>query len=254
MSAISLAFHQFFLSLHQHNTKLKIMKKHIVTTLLSCMMAVSCFAQHGWAAMESITLDECPTSYGKYSAKPVIKDYALVKVEIFFNGSLMQEIYPPADETSLVMPVYEETADKLIHFPDANNDGYRDIFVGYGGSRTNNALFLFNPKVNKFVRCKSADGLQGVVFCPQEGAVYNGGSNSAWEYSITRYEWKGMVLNETAELNITNNIDDYNKNAMGSYHKTYPYVLMQRNGKIKRARKVTELPIKWQRIIKRLLP
>lgn len=230
------------------------MKKLLFTGLLLCVITIPIHAQHGWAAIESIRLEDCPSEYGGYSARAVIKDHALVKVNVYRDGNLLQELYPLVGEYSLAMPVYEDSADKLIHFPDANNDGYRDLFVGYGGSRTNNVLFLWNSKTNKFERCKSADELQGVVFCPQENAIYNGGSSSAWEYSITRHEWKGSVLNETARLEITNNIDDYNKNAMGSYHKTYPYVLFERNGKIKRARNIKELPAKWQRIIKDFLP
>ena len=229
------------------------MRKALFCLMLSCVSLAVCQAQHGWAAIDGIMLKDCPTEYGEYSAKAVVKDYLLTEVRVYSNGNLLQTIRPKGEDDMLAAPVYAESADQLVHFPDANNDGYRDLFVGPGGSRSMNSLFLWNPASNRFELCPSAADMQNPLFCPQEGAIYDGGSNSAWEYYISKAEWNGMELNPTENLEITNNLADYNKHADPEYRKTHKYVLTKDNGKVLKTNKVKDLPVGWQRAIKKLI-
>lgn len=226
-------------------------RKKVLAWLVASTLSLSCQAQHGWAAAEFMSLSDCPAEYGDYSAKVIVEDYALVEVKVYFNGSLLQVLRPEKDEETLAMPI--DPADNLIHFPDANNDGYRDIYVGPGGSRTFNTLFLWNPQSNRFERCKTEDNLQNILFCPQEDCIYVGGSNSAWEFSVTRSEWKGNELRQTATLDITQNLADYNRQADPKYKKTHSYVLTEKNGSVTKTNNPTKLPVRWQRAMNRIL-
>ena len=228
------------------------MRKLFFAVLLSCVSLAVCQAQHGWAAIDGILLKDCPTEYGEYSAKAVVKDYVLAEVRVYSDGRLLQTIRPKDEDDVLAAPVYAESADQLVHFPDANNDGYRDLFIGPGGSRSMNSLFLWNPASNRFELCPSAADMQNPLFYPQENAIYDGGSNSAWEYYISKAVWEGKELKYAESLEIVNDLKDYNKNADPEYQKTHRYVLTKENGRQVKVNRLKDLPANWQRVVKLL--
>ena len=51
------------------------MRKALFCLMLSCVSLAVCQAQHGWAAIDGIMLQDCPTEYGEYSAKAVILQF-----------------------------------------------------------------------------------------------------------------------------------------------------------------------------------
>lgn len=229
------------------------MRRALFCLVLYGLMTCACWAQHGWATIDGILLKDCPTEYGEYSAKAVIKDYLLTEVRVYSNGKVLQTIRPKGEDDMLAAPVYAENADQLVHFPDANNDGYRDLFVGPGGSRTQNTLYLWNPETSRFERCPSAGDLQNPVFCPREGAIYDGGSNSAWEFALIRYVWQGSQLVETHTLDVVSDVADYNRHADPQYRKTHAYVLAPKSGRTLKTNSRSELPAKWQKMLKLIL-
>lgn len=229
------------------------MRRALFCLVLYGLMTCACWAQHGWATIDGILLKDCPTEYGEYSAKAVIKDYLLTEVRVYSNGKVLQTILPKGEDDMLAAPVYAENADQLVHFPDANNDGYRDLFVGPGGSRSMNSLFLWNPTSSRFELCPSAADMQNPLFCPRENAVYDGGSNSAWEYYISKSVWNGNVLNPKENLEITDNLADYNKHADPEYKKTHKYVLTKEDGKVLKTNRVKDLSVCWQRAVRMLV-
>ena len=229
------------------------MKRILFSLMLLCAVSGVCLAQHGWHAIDAITLDQCPTEYGGMTAVPVIEDYVLKAVKVYQNGDLLQIITPEDEDDVIAGPVYDSPEYQLVHFPDADNDGHRDLFVGTGGSRTQNSLYLWNPETSRFERCRSAADLQNPVFCPREGAVYDGGSSSAWEFSFFRYVWKGRQLEETHTLEMVENLADYNRNADPQYRKTHSYVLTPKSGRALKTNRRSELPAKWQKIMKIIL-
>ena len=147
-----------------------------------------------------IYLEDCPMSNPRL-AVTVSEDFTTAK--IMYDG---KEIQTVKDEE------YELASDAApIHFLDANFDGYTDIFIGTGQSRTANTLLVWNDKTQKF---ESVDGsaLQGVMLEPATKSFVMGGSNSASEFYVTRSLWNGNKLDIREQLSIVTNPEEYANN------------------------------------------
>lgn len=147
-----------------------------------------------------IYLEDCPMSNPRL-AVTVSEDFTTAK--IMYDG---KEIQTVKDEE------YELASDAApIHFLDANFDGYTDIFIGTGQSRTANTLLVWNDKTQKF---ESVDGsaLQGVMLEPATKSFVMGGSNSASEFYVTRSLWNGNKLDVREQLSIVTNPEEYANN------------------------------------------
>lgn len=147
-----------------------------------------------------IYLEDCPMSNPRL-AVTVSEDFTTAK--IMYDG---KEIQTVKDEE------YELASDAApIHFLDANFDGFTDIFIGTGQSRTANTLLVWNEKTQKF---ESVDGsaLQGVMLEPETKSFVMGGSNSASEFYVTRSLWNGNKLDIREQLSIVTNPEEYANN------------------------------------------
>lgn len=147
-----------------------------------------------------IYLEDCPMSNPRL-AVTVSEDFTTAK--IMYDG---KEIQTVKDEE------YELASDAApIHFLDANFDGFTDIFIGTGQSRTANTLLVWNEKNQKF---ESVDGsaLQGVMLEPETKSFIMGGSNSASEFYVTRSLWNGNKLDVREQLSIVTNPEEYANN------------------------------------------
>ena len=147
-----------------------------------------------------IYLEDCPMSNPRL-AVTVSEDFTTAK--IMYDG---KEIQTVKDEE------YELASDAApIHFLDANFDGFTDIFIGTGQSRTANTLLVWNDKTQKF---ESVDGsaLQGVMLEPETKSFVMGGSNSASEFYVTRSLWNGNKLDIREQLSIVTNPEEYANN------------------------------------------
>lgn len=176
-----------------------------------------------------------------------------VEARIMANGQLQQSII---DEDGLCTDWYDQKESDMVHFLDANFDGYLDIFIGTGQSRTYSSLLLWNATNNRYERMGSLGepSWQNPLFSPQEKAVYMGGSNSAWEYGFTKYVWRGNRLMVVEELEFVSNLKDYNRNFPGS-RKRYAIVLKDGKGKVKvSTNNRKSLPDNWQKVISAVLP
>lgn len=147
-----------------------------------------------------VSLEDCPMS-NPHLAVTVSEDFTTA--HIIYDG---KEIQTVKDED------FELASDAApIHFLDANFDGYTDIFIGTGQSRTANSLFVWNEKSQKFDRVEGS-ALQGVMLEPKTKSFVMGGSNSASEFYITRSLWNGIKLDIREQLSIITSPDEYANN------------------------------------------
>lgn len=176
-----------------------------------------------------------------------------VEARIMANGNLLQNI---VDEDGLCTDWYNQSEQDLVHFLDANFDGYLDILIGTGNSRTYSTLLLWNPFNGRYDRMGEfgEPSWQNPLFSPQEKAVYSGGSNSAWEFSFTKSVWRGNRLVVVEQLEYTRDLKGYNQTFQGS-RKSHAYVIKDGNGRVKASTNNRKsLPDNWQEVIGAILP
>ena len=92
-----------------------------------------------------------------------------------------------------------------------------------------------------------------MLFCPQEDAIYDGGSGSAWEFYISKSVWVDNELQPAGTLEITTDLAEYNRTADPEYRKTHAYILTDARGKVKKTNRQAELPATWRQAIKMLM-
>lgn len=192
------------------------------------------------------TLSQCATTDSDISVKLSKDAEGQQKAVIYMNGKQTQVF---GGEEPLFTDWYDQAAETFIHFVDANFDGHIDIFLGLGASRTYSTLLLWNPAKNKFERYGELGepSLQNPVFSPHEKAIYESGSNSAWEYSFSKLEWKGSKLVETDNLYYYANPAEQ---AKMSGKKTSMFEKHDKNDNVVRAYKNRkQLPKNWQQIV-----
>ena len=164
-----------------------------------------------------ISLSSCPKSYKSLSVT-VSDDYT--EARVFSGGKLMQTISDP--DGGLVA-----TGDgSPVAYMDANFDGYVDIFIGPGESRTYSTLLLWNPKARQFDRVGELGDptFQNILLHPSSKSVYEGGSMSAFGDCFFRYVWESGQLKKMEELTVV-----YDSEQFGEYGVESMYTLKDAN-------------------------
>ena len=184
-----------------------------------------------------ITLEQCPTAYE--GLKVVLSD-DITKASIYLDDQLLQTV-SDTDEEPLATD-----GDKSVHFMDANFDGYVDIFIGAGQSRTYSTLLLWAPAANQFTRVGTLGEpmLQNIMLHPATKSVIEGGSASYCANYFTRSIWEGGMLKKLEEVTSVSDPEQY-----GEYDVNSPYTLKDAEGKVIAATdKASELPGVWKTI------
>lgn len=124
---------------------------------------------------------------------------------ISLDGKVIQTF---VDEDGLISMGDDEAP---VHFLDANFDGYTDIFIGVGESRTYSTLLLWNAEEKQFHRVGSlgSPDLQGFMLYPAEKKVIEGGSGSYCSFYITQSHWNGEELVRDEQLVIISDETQY---------------------------------------------
>ena len=182
-----------------------------------------------------ITLAQCPT---KYEGLKVVVSDDVMKASIYRGDELIQTVSGTEDD-----PLATD-GDKSVHFMDANFDGYVDIFIGAGASRTYSSLLLWDPAAKKFISEGVADGstLQNFTLHPASKSVFEGGSDSAYAEYYSRNIWENNALKKVEELFCVYEPEQY-----GSYNVNAPYTIKDTQGKTTGTfKKAEELPGQWK--------
>ena len=185
-----------------------------------------------------ISLSECPTENERI--KVVVseeKDTVIISVD-------GKEIQTLTDEDERFVAADDDTP---VYFLDANFDGWVDIFIGPGVSRTYSSLLLWNPTDNKFERVGSLGSptLQNFMMCPSDKSVYEGGSSSWCSYYFERKTWKDNNLEKQEAVTVVLDANEYGSNGVEN-----KYTLKDANEKlIVSTDDATELPGLWNILV-----
>lgn len=147
---------------------------------------------------------------------------------------------------------------RLIHFIDANFDGYTDIYIGEGEFKSVNSLFLWNSNKGLFERYEQCV-FQCPIFSPSEKAIYSYGGN-AYVSEYFKDVWKDGEL-ETQEIvsffsnNETIDIESYYAEYGERRRKEYGFYECVINGDVENRRLImetdntNELPNNWPELM-----
>lgn len=138
------------------------------------------------------TINDCPTTYEGLTVEPKFNS----------SGSLSSVIIKRGDELLQTLNInssYFENVKNVVHFLDANFDGYVDFMVGSGECEQSSALFLWSPEESKFIQAMSNGNLSfgegrdnGFCFHPESHKVYcDGYSDIDIQYLMS---WVGNDL------------------------------------------------------------
>ena len=162
-------------------------------------------------------------------------------IQIFYDDKEMQTV---TDEDGLVAPRGDECP---VYFLDANFDGYTDIFVGPGESRTYSTLLLWDASAKEFKRVGKLGepSLQNFTLHPETKMVYEGGSNSWCNVSYSKSTWENGQLKCLEELTVISDSKEYAANGVKNQ-----YTLRTADGKdIKSTEQASELPGQWRYLL-----
>lgn len=156
-----------------------------------------------------ITLSQCPTTDKHLSVKLSEDNDEAV---ICYDGKELQTI---SDKEGGLVAAGGEVP---IYFMDANFDGFTDIFIGPGESRTYSTLLLWNNEKQEFERVGtlSEPTLQGFMLCPESKCVFEGGSSSAFAFDITLSTWEGNKLKKSEHLTVVSGPEAYGNNGVSN--------------------------------------
>lgn len=204
---------------------------------------------------ELITLKDCPREIEGIKVELSQSDEFAQKISISKDGRFLQELV--GEDDNAFYTGSPEVFDKsIIFFVDANYDGDTDIFIGSGNDRTSNTILLWNSSLNKFERYGqlSSPYFQNPIFSPTENAIYESGSNSAFDGVYIKSVWDNGELKETeriVEIYDIKEIDNYNTYSELKVSKKYTLVDMNKN-KLTETDGVEELPKNWNAVISKL--
>ena len=171
-------------------------------------------------------------------------------IRISKDGKFLHELVGEFYEGS---PVFDKS---ILFFVDANYDGETDIFIGSGEDRTSNTILLWNSKNNLFERYGNSNShsFQNAIFSPSEKAIYESGSNSAFDGWYTKSVWEHGILEETehiVEISDIKELDEYNK--YSDFKVSKKYTLLDKNKNILiEADSFKDLPNNWETVISKL--
>lgn len=148
-----------------------------------------------------------------------------------------------------VQTVYEEyglaSDEALVRYLDANFDGYTDIYIGPGVSRTSNALLIWSEKEQQFVSVHNGTALQNPMLDPETKSFFDAGSNSASEFGISRSIFNGDQLIMQEELSIVMPPEEYMNN-----HVKHKYTLKDTDNQVLCSTETADgLPKLWQKMV-----
>ena len=185
-----------------------------------------------------ITLAQCPN---EYEGLKVVLSNDITEASIYRDDQLLQTISGTDDE-----PLATD-GDRSIHFMDANFDGYVDIFIGAGQSRTYSTLVVWNPEDHQFNRIGMLGEpmLQNFTLHPESNSVFEGGSASAFANYFSRSVWENNTLKTQEELIFVNDADEYEE-----YDVDDPYTIKDSEGQtLATFSNASELPQPWRAIV-----
>lgn len=127
------------------------------------------------------------------------------RADISYDGEVIQTV---VDEEDGLVSVGDHAP---VRYLDANFDGYTDIFIGAGESRTYSSLLIWDAQTQRFNRIGTLGepSLQGFMLDPGSESIIEGGSDSYCEFSITRSQWKNGILTMENMLTIITEPKEY---------------------------------------------
>ena len=160
------------------------------------------------------TVEDCPTTHDVLEVVTRMGEYCVDQVRIYADGMLMQ-----------TLPLREEdgVTHDMVHFLDANFDGFVDILIGPGTNREYSVLILWDREENRFARGTN-DGFSvfngDFFFDPARMAVYRRTSSCFAETTYTLMFWQGTDLQSEETFLMVSDPSYYE-----SYHVTHGYTI-----------------------------
>ena len=185
------------------------------------------------------SIEDCPIKKSK--VKVVLSysnddEYNCCKIKIYIAGSLVAEdTYEDRDQLGT----------DIIHFVDANFDGYTDIYVGkYAYRSTPSHFLIWNPKKQKFDAAEEHCGVQYVI-------------NPSGKYCVA-YEWLNGMVDffyalrwEDGELVVDESLWIIDPDELENWEVKAPFTVFDEDDKVKYSvQKENQLPKKWRAILK----
>ena len=194
------------------------------------------------------------------SVKPLVvkrlRDYLTTNSEIKFTTTKTTDEYPRYLTITVTKKGHKpQTFDidgfecdpelfALVHFVDANFDGYTDLYLGTGEDRTYNNILLWNESQGRFTKVFPENGnhVPMPLFCAETKSILSPCSGGAYCGFILEFKPSGntLVLGETC-LEIEYGANDQDR-----------YLLHQGGGEgpvIATYRKISSLSAHWQRVL-----
>ena len=188
------------------------------------------------------TLSDYPHTAGNMSVRLTKEDD---KVAYIYEKGVLKQFF--VADVWLWSDWYDQEDQDLIHFLDFNFDGYKDIYIGRGESRTHNSVLLYNPSTDRYDLMEIDHHMQDPIISPKEKAIYTGGSESACEFSYRKSVWKGHYLKDIEVMFYINNLSDYNETLN---NRETVYTLLDANDNIiLKTNELKELPPNWQKVM-----
>ena len=190
-----------------------------------------------------ITLEQCPTTYQNLKVE-VTEDCSEAKI---YDGDKLLQTISDSDDGLVAAG-----GDAPVYFMDANFDGYVDIFIGPGRSRTYSTLLTWNPADKQFVRVGKlgTPPFQNFMLYPSGKVVFDGGSESAFADFFTSYEWKDGQLQKLNDLYVVDDPEQYVE-----YGVDAKYTLRDADEKaVVSTDELSGLPEPWAGVLKAYMP
>ena len=185
-----------------------------------------------------IRLSDCPTTYDKMEVA-ISEDNTTVTIT--YNGQQLQTLSDAEDG------LVATGENPIVHFMDANFDGFVDIFLGSGESRTYSALLIWDAAAKQFKRIGKlgAPSFQNILLYPSKKYLFDGGSNSWCSDFFTRHIWENGDLKGVEELCIVSDAEQY-----GEYDVKNKYTLRDEQQKdILSTDDISSLPSPWESVL-----
>ena len=193
------------------------------------------------------------------SVKPLVikrlSDYPTISKDITFTATKTPDEYPRYVNITVTKRGHKSQTFNiegfecdpdlfpLVHYVDANFDGYTDLYLGTGEDRTYNNILLWDNNKGRFIKVfpKSGNYMPVPLFCAETKSIFTTGSVSAFSWFISEFKPKGNTLIQSETLEI-----EYDKN-----NKEH-YLLRQGDGDghvVATYSQSRALPQHWQRVL-----
>lgn len=188
-----------------------------------------------------ISLKQCPTTDPRLRVE---LNEDRTTATIYYDNELIQTLTDEED------PLVTDGDENLIHFIDANFDGFADIIIGPCESRTYSTLLVWDDSAKQFFRLGTLGdpSLQNLMLHPATKTLFEGGSNSWCCESYNKNIWKDGKIVMQEELTIVNDPEQY-----GEYEVQNKFTLRNANQEeISSQASSTKLPELWQGLLNEL--